>query len=104
MTSIQYLNEKISDALYILTVDEGDSRTRLAKVIPKLIHLSVSSFPIEVQQDYEWILITLNRGIGIHYEGFPPTNKLTGITNKTASKVIVKLIFIQDKLDLFTLE
>jgi len=99
MSSLQYINSKLSDALYILTVDEGDARTRLARVLPKIIILSTSSFPAELQKDFDWVMSTIERGIGINPPGLPPPHKLTGITNHTASKVIKKLVDIQDRIN-----
>lgn len=69
----------------ILTIDEGDARTRLAKVLPKIKFLSTSSFPLELQKDFDWVRSTMQRGIGVTAPGWPPPDKLTGITNATAS-------------------
>jgi hypothetical protein len=99
MTSLQYINSKIVDALYTLTVDEGDARTRLGRILPKIIILSTSSFPAELQKDFDWVKSTIERGIGINPTGFPPPDMLTGITNFTASKVIKKLVDIQDRIN-----
>lgn len=103
MSSLEYINSKLSDALYTLTVDEGDARTRLARVIPQIMHLSSSSFPEQLQQDFDWVQSTIQRGIGSNLPGFPPPNKLTGITIPIASKVIKKLVDIQFRIN-FQLE
>jgi hypothetical protein len=100
MTSLHYINSKLLDAIYILTIDEGDARTRLAKVLPKIKLLSTSSFPLELQNDFDWVKSTMQRGIGVTAPGWPPPDKLTGITNATASKVIQKIVDIQYKVDL----
>ena len=100
MSSLQYINSKLSDAIYILTVDEGDARTRLARVLPKIKVLSTSSFPADLQKDFEWIKSKIEKGIGYHPPDFPPRHKLTGITNATASKVIKKLLEIQEKVEI----
>jgi hypothetical protein len=100
MTSLHYINSKLLDAIYILTIDEGDARTRLAKVLPKIKFLSTSSFPLELQKDFDWVRSTMQRGIGVTAPGWPPPDKLTGITNATASKVIQKIVDIQYKIDL----
>lgn len=99
MSSIEYISSKLSDALYILTVHEGDARTRLAKAWPKLKVLSVSSFPSELQKDFDWVKSTIQKGIGIHSPEFP-VDKLTGIHNSTASKVIKKIVYLEDKIEL----
>jgi hypothetical protein len=36
MTSLNCVNSKLSDAIYILTVEEGDARSRLARAVPKI--------------------------------------------------------------------
>jgi hypothetical protein len=43
---------------------------------------------------------TLRRCAGETPSGFPPPYKLTGITNPTASKVIKKILDIQEKIEL----
>jgi hypothetical protein len=99
MSSLHFINSKLSDAVTILTIDEGNARTRLAKVWPKINVLSTSSFPVELQKDFDWVKTTIQRGIGVNPPEFPPPHKLTGITNHTANKVIQKIVFIQDKID-----
>ncbi|MFH1632657.1 MAG: hypothetical protein ABIG63_01405 [Chloroflexota bacterium] len=100
MSSLQYINSKLSDALYILTVDEGDARTRLARVLPKIKVLSTSSFPTELQKDFEWVKSKIEKGIGFRLPDSPPPYKLAGITNATASKVIKKLLEIQEVIEI----
>lgn len=100
MASLVYINSKLVDAIYILTTDEGDARTRLARVLPKITILSSSSFPPELQKDFDWVKSTIKRGAGQTPPGYPPPYKLTGITNPTASKVIKKLLDIQEKIEL----
>ena len=98
MASLQYINSKLSDTIYILTIHEGDACTRLAKVLHNLKRLSVSSFPEELQSEYKWVKDTLQKGNKINISGVMP-HKLTGIQNRTASKVIEKIVFIQDKIN-----
>lgn len=98
MASLQYINSKLSDAIHILTIHEGDACTRLAKVFHNLKRLSVSSFPEELQNEYKWIKDTLQRGNQINMPGVMP-HKLTGIQNRTARKVIEKIVFIQNKIN-----
>lgn len=99
MVSLQYINSELSDAIYVLTVHEGNACTRLAKILPSLKRLSVSSFPEELQSEYVWIKETLQKGNKVHISGTLP-HKLTGIRNSTARKVIEKIVFIQRKIDL----
>jgi hypothetical protein len=100
VSSLQYLNSKLSDAVDILTTGEGDARTRLAKAIPKIQVLSTSSFPAELQEDFDWVKSTIERGAGVSGPGWPPPDKLTAITNATASKVIQKIVDIQERIEL----
>lgn len=100
MASLQYLNSKLADAIIILTSEEGNARMRLAKVVPKIRVLSTSSFPLELQKDFDWVKSTMQRGVGITVPGWPPPDKLTGITNATASKVIQKIVDIQERIEL----
>ena len=100
MSSLQYLNSKLSDAITILTTGEGDARTRLAKAMPKIRVLSTSSFSADLQKDFDWVKSTMERGAGISGPGWPPPDKLTAITNATASKVIQKIVDIQEKVEL----
>jgi hypothetical protein len=97
MSSLQYINSKLSDAIYILTIHPGDARARLSQVIPKIQILSTSSFPHELQKDVDWVKSTIQRGLGVQIEGVP--TGLTRITNSTASKVIAKIVYIQDKIE-----
>ena len=99
MASLQYINSKLSDAVYQLTVHEGDARTRLAKVLPKIIILPVSSFPQNLQKECEWIRQVIQRGIGCHSPDVTPPHKVTGIKTATYRKVIEKLFFIQDEIN-----
>ena len=96
---LQYINEKLSDAIYTLTVHEGDARTRLACVSEKIQLLPGSSFPPNLQKDFLWVQETIKKGIGDRPINFPKPSKLHGIKNSTARKVIEKILFIQDVID-----
>ncbi len=100
MASLIYLSSKLSDAIYTLTVHEGDARTRLARVLPKLSILPVSSFPVKLREDFKWVRETIERGIGTRFPDTPPPSKLTGIQNRTARKVIEKIIYIHDEINI----
>lgn len=103
MPSLQYINEKLSDAIFILTTHEGDARTRLAQILPKLILLTPSSFPNELQEDVKWIKSKIEQGIAYRNnlidKNIPPPSKLIGIRNSTASKVIKKLLYVQYEIN-----
>ena len=102
MSSLHYLNEKLSDAIYTLTVHEGDACTRLARVLPKLKILTITSFPKDLQKDFIYTKEIIDKGLK-HYNinnspNYPLPAKLTGIRNSTARKAIEKLVKIQFEL------
>jgi len=45
MFYFQYLNEKLSDAVYILATGPGDVRSRLYSALPKILVLSDYGLP-----------------------------------------------------------
>ena len=92
MASLRYIHEKLSDALYLITVHEGDACTRLARALPKLI-LSPDSFPAEVREDFKWVMSILEKGSKTSNPNVLPS-KIRGIQNRTARKVIEKLVYI----------
>ena len=59
MARPNYINSKLLDAIIALTMCVGDAKTRIAKIIPKIKILSVSSFPIELQDDFNWVKTTV---------------------------------------------
>ena len=99
MPSLQYINSKLSDAIYILTTHPGDARKRLAAAFPKLSRLNPNTFPETVKKDYKWVRDTIERGRSKVKLGFPD-HDLPHIHNSTASKVIMKIVDIQDKIQI----
>ncbi len=100
MSSLQYINSKLSDAIYILTVHEGDARRRLMEAYPKLKILNPKSFPSGLAKDYSWVLETIERGrTKAKIEGVREIF-LPHIHNSTASKVIAKIVKIQYEVDM----
>jgi len=97
MPSLQYINSKLSDAIYTLTTHEGDARKRIAAVLPKLKTLNPNTFPSNLVKDYKWIMETIERGRSKVLREMPDYN-LPHIHNSTATKVIKKIIKIQDEI------
>jgi hypothetical protein len=62
MPSLQYINSRLSDAIYTLTIHEGDVRKRIAAVLPKLKILNPNTFPSNLVKDYTWVMETIERG------------------------------------------
>ena len=45
MPSLQYINSKLSDVIYTLTIHEGDARKRIVAALPNLKKLNPNTFP-----------------------------------------------------------
>ena len=97
MPSLQYINSKLSDAIYTLTIHEGDARKRIAAVLSKLIILNPNTFPSNLVKDYKWVMETIERGRSKALCNMPDYT-LPHIKNSTASKVIAKIVKIQDEI------
>jgi len=97
MPSLQYINEKLSDAIYSLTIHEGDARKRVASVLPILKKLNPNTFPSNLVKEYRWVMETIVRGRSKVLREMPDYT-LPHIKNSTASKVIVKILKIQDEI------
>jgi len=97
MPSLQYINSKLSDAIYTLTIHEGDARKRIAAVLPKLKILNPNTFPSKLVKDYKWVMETIERGRSKALRNMPDYT-LPHIKNSTASKVIAKIVKIQDEI------
>ena len=97
MPSLQYINEKLSDAIYTLTIHEGDARKRIAAVLPKLKVLNPGTFPNNLIKEYRWVMVTIERGRSRYMRKMPDFN-LPHIRNSTASKIIKKIVKIQGEI------
>ena len=97
MSSLQYINSKLSDAICTLTTHEGDAIRRVAAVLPKLKVLNPDSFPPNLVKDFKWVMETIERGRSKVLRDMPDYN-LPHIYNSTASKVIAKIVKIQDEI------
>ncbi len=97
MPSLQYINSKLSDAIYTLTIHEGDAKKRVAAVLPKLKVLNPKTFPSNLVEDYSWVMETIERGRskGLHNM---PDYTLPHIRNSTASKIIARIVKIQNEI------
>lgn len=97
MPSLQYISSKLSDAIYTLTIHEGDARKRIAAVLPNLKKLNPNTFPSNLVKEYKWVMETIERGRSKGVHEMPDYN-LPHIKNSTASKVIKKIKKIQDEI------
>lgn len=97
MSSLQYINSKLSDAICTLTTHKGDARRRIAAVLPKLKVLNPENFPPNLKKDFKWAMETIERGRSKVLRDRPDYT-LPHIHNSTASKVIKKIVKIQDEI------
>lgn len=97
MSSLQYINSKLSDAIYTLTTHEGDARKRIAAVLPKLKVLNPDSLPPNLVKDFKWVMETIERGRSKVLRDMRDYT-LPHIKNSTASKVIGKIVKIRGEV------
>ena len=99
MPSLKYINEKLSDAIYTLTIHEGDARKRVASVLPILKKLGPNTFPSNLVEEYRWVMETIERGRSKVLREMRDYT-LPHIRNSTASKVIAKILKIQYEIQI----
>ena len=97
MPSLQYINSKLSDVIYTLTIHEGDARKRIAAALPNLKTLNPNTFPSSLAKEYKWVMETIETGRSKVMRGMRDDN-LPHIQNSTASKVIKKIMKIQAEI------
>jgi hypothetical protein len=97
MPSLQYINSKLSDAVYTLTTHEGDAKRRIAAILPKLLVLNPDTFPKHLIKEYRWVMDTIERGRSKYMREMPDYS-LPHIHNSTASKIIKKILRIQEEV------
>jgi hypothetical protein len=97
MSSLQYINSKLSDAIYTLTTHEGDARRRIAAVLSKLKVLNPDNLPHNLKKDFNWVMETIEKGRSKVLRDRPDYT-LPHIHNSTASKVIKKIVSIQGEI------
>ena len=90
-----YFKQKMSDIILTLTIHEGDARTRLATVYPKLFVLPTNVLPKHLQQKFDKVMQKLKIGCATNVPG-TRVAKVRGIRNSTASKMILILVDCYD--------
>ncbi len=104
MASIFYIQEKLSNAVYVLAVGEGDVRERLVSAFIACITLKPKDFPPEFQKDWEWVLQQLTkygpivRDDGSVFRG-SVENTMSRIKRKTGAKIARKIYELHDHLN-----
>ncbi len=96
---MQYINTHLSEAIYTLTIHEGDARKRLAAVLRSLKKISLASLPQNLVKEYKWVMGTIERGRSKVFPRTMPDYNLPHIRNSTASKVIEKIVKIKYKIN-----
>lgn len=90
-----YFRTKMSDVILTLTIHEGDARTRLANVFPKLLVLPTNVLPDHLQRKFDEVMRKLKIGCATSVPG-TSVAKVGGIKNSTASKMISDLVECYD--------
>ena len=98
MHSLNYINAKMYNAVYIFATDEGDARRRLAAAIPYLQMIPPELLPEKYQKDFRWAMETIERGRSKYRNGRADYT-LPHIKNGTASKVLKIIVNIQDGIE-----
>jgi hypothetical protein len=104
-----YAAEKISSAIRILAIGEGDARSRLLSAFVEFQTLKTEDFPDELQSDYDWIIheLTKREPQGDVWseidqkwvpEALVPAN-LRRMINRTASRIAKKIVEIDYQLE-----
>jgi hypothetical protein len=96
--SLRYLNEKLSDAIYILTTGPGDVRSRLYSALPKLLILSGFCLPSELECDLKWIQQKLTER-NKHEYGYDDGRSLRLMRNSTGTKIAERIVRLQWRIN-----
>jgi hypothetical protein len=93
----QYAKGKLRQAIYELTIGEGDIRKRLVDAFNLFYILNNDDFPNELREDWGWINRELNKyGALIDEKGTvivgSVQNTMWHIKNKTGTKIAIKIV------------
>jgi hypothetical protein len=91
----KYFKHKLGEIIITLTTHEGDARTRLCAVYPKILLLPDGVLPQELQREFDELKGKLIDGCKTNEPGLRAA-KVRGISNSTASKMILTLLNCYD--------
>ena len=91
-----YALGKYSDAAYILSIEPGDVRERIARAWPKLLVVTPSMVPEAVRADVIWIRDQI---LSRQDEGESAWSALRKIRNSTGTKIAERIMFVVSHLE-----
>ena len=101
--SLMYANEKLTSAVHILAIGQGDVRSRLWHAYLEFHPLRKEDLPVDLQVDYEWILkqltryepneLELNAGRGVVQA------TLSRIKNSTGARIAQRIVELSSKIE-----
>jgi hypothetical protein len=103
MSNLQYANEKLSDAIYIFIIHEGDARKRIAAALPKLKAVKPTMLPEPLAESYNRVMLHIEKGRSKYLKEFRDET-LPHIHKSTAIKLIDEVVRIQDEIERLLLE
>jgi hypothetical protein len=99
----QYACEKLSLAIYELTVGEGDVRSRLRKASKYLSAIFENDFPPEFREDWIWIQTQLtkrrSKWEGTEYDEGSFNATIHGMRNSTGSEIAKRMVELESQLE-----
>lgn len=100
---MNYAREKLGQAIYELTVGEGDIKSRLRKAFRCMIALSEKDFPQKLRKDWQSIKNRLtkreSRYKGTQFDEGSFEATIFGMHKKTAVKIAADLVELNDRLE-----
>ena len=97
MLDIEYILEKLRNAIYILVSGEGDARSRVGEAYYAFWHIKADDYPIQFRNNRNEIDRLLTRLPG--RKGYIIADNLRKMKNKTASKIAVLILEIYTGLN-----
>lgn len=99
ITSLIFINEKLSNVVYELATGTGDVRSRLFSILPKILFLSGHDLPPELEKDLDWIRYKLTEKNKAQY-GFNKGRTLRRMRNNTGSKIAERIVDLQFRVQI----
>jgi len=103
MSNLYYANEKLTDAIYIFTIHEGDARRRIAAALGKLKVVTPRMLPEPLNKSYAEVMAKIEKGRRKGLKDMPDYT-LPHIHNSTASKLIAEIVRIQYEIEVLLMQ
>ena len=103
MTNLIYAYEKLSDAINIFTLHEGDARRRIAVALGKLKAVKPNMLPEPLDKSYSEVMARIEKGRSKYVRDMPD-HDMPHMRNSTASKLITEIARIQHELEMLLMQ